>query len=526
VKRADLVESADLVERARALYADDPIATAQLDAHAARLHDPLRLAVAGMVKAGKSTLLNALLGEQIAPTDAGECTRTITWYRHARSPRITIHLQDGSESRMPVRRDRGRLVLDLGSRSAEEVAWIDVRWPAEYLRSTVLIDTPGIASLTAHASATSRSFLVPDDTSSPADAIIYLLRHVHSSDLNLLEAFRDTAAGSSQTVNALAVLSRADEIGSGRIDSLLSAARIADRYRRDGELRSLALDVLPVAGLLAQGARTLRESEFAAFRAIADLERDARERMLISVDRFVRGGDELAVSSAERRALLARFGMFGVRLGAMLVRGGARTAPDLSERMVQQSGILRLQTFVSTQFRARAAVLKGRAVLHGLEELLRERPVVGGSALAGDVERRILRTHELRELGLLAAMRTSVPMLSAADAVQAQRLIGGSGTDPLVRLGLEDAVSADEVRTRISDLLAHWRSVAASPLATRTTAEQCGVVIRSIEGAASELAADARIRPAADVVTAGGPAQRPRKDAHQQAQREQAHLGQ
>jgi predicted GTPase len=54
-----------------------------------RLAGPLRVAIAGKVKAGKSTLLNALVGEKVAPTDAGECTRIVTWYRDSHNYRVT-----------------------------------------------------------------------------------------------------------------------------------------------------------------------------------------------------------------------------------------------------------------------------------------------------------------------------------------------------------------------------------------------------------------------------------------------------
>ncbi|MDF2492354.1 MAG: GTP-binding protein [Microbacterium sp.] len=74
---------AELLARARTVYGDDPAASRILDELEVRLREPVRIAIAGMVKAGKSTLLNALIGEQIAPTDAGECTRTVIWYRCA-----------------------------------------------------------------------------------------------------------------------------------------------------------------------------------------------------------------------------------------------------------------------------------------------------------------------------------------------------------------------------------------------------------------------------------------------------------
>jgi len=64
--------------RAAAAQATGPRAHAELQELSARLTGPLRLAIAGKIKAGKSTLLNALVGEELAPTDAGECTRIVT----------------------------------------------------------------------------------------------------------------------------------------------------------------------------------------------------------------------------------------------------------------------------------------------------------------------------------------------------------------------------------------------------------------------------------------------------------------
>jgi len=480
-------EASDLIKSAFTVYADDPAAVRVIDDLDRRLKEPLRLALAGMVKAGKSTLLNAMLGEQIAPTDAGECTRVVTWYRYSTTPYVTLHPIDGQPRRMPVKREDGKLVLSLDGIPAEEVRFIDVGWPSSGLQSVILIDTPGIASLSQETSARSTTFLTPEESPSSADAIVYLLRHLHASDLKFLEAFRDTAAGVSQTVNAVAVLSRADEVGSGRIDSLLSASKVARRYERDGDLGSLALGVTPVAGLLAEGARTLREREFAAFRELAALDKASRDRLLVSADRFVRPTDVTTLSEEARRELLGRFGIFGVRLATTLVRAGASDSSQLAERLVQQSGLNELNQFVRNQFRTRAAALKVRGVLDGLDRLVREKPREGTAAVVAGIERIYATAHTLRELSLLARARASGLPLPADDAALAERIIGGKGTPISVRLDLDEGAQTSVLRQRVDEQLVHWRTLAQSPLTERATVEVCRVVIRSLEEMASEL---------------------------------------
>jgi GTPase SAR1 family protein len=140
----------------------DERSRSQLAEASARLNQPLRLAIAGRVKAGKSTLLNALVGEELAPTDAGECTKIVTWYLGADVPQVSVHGLDGSVRIRPYSRAGGALDVDLGA-PAEEVDHLEVRWPSSRLRDVTLIDTPGIASLSTDVSARASAVLSDDD---------------------------------------------------------------------------------------------------------------------------------------------------------------------------------------------------------------------------------------------------------------------------------------------------------------------------------------------------------------------------
>ncbi|WP_144795902.1 dynamin family protein [Microbacterium paludicola] len=521
----DVIADTDSVLAAAAdIYHRDSAALAEITALRNRLHEPLRLAIAGMVKAGKSTLLNAILGEQIAPTDTGECTRVVTWYRYSATPSITLHPRRGVPRRMPIRREGGRLVLSLGDLTAEEVEWIDIGWPLDGLKDVILIDTPGIASLSEDTSARTRRFLTPDESPSTADAVVYLMRHLHGADVHFLEAFRDTAAGSARSVCAVGVLSRADEIGSGRIDSLLSAGKVAQRYERDGDLASLVLRVVPVAGLLAEGARTLRESEYIALRELAGLERGARDRLLVSADRFTRPTSATALSTAVREDLLARFGIFGVRLATALIRGGVRSSSELSEQMVQQSGLIELQDFVAAQFHARAATLKTRGVLLELQRVLGEHPRDGLDEVHAGIERITLGAHTLRELDLLAMARSDGLPLPEGEVDAAERIAGVDGIGAATRLGLPEDADGDTLRARVTEEIDHWRHLAASPLAERATVGVCQVILRSLEAIASEVGAGRALGSASDVVLAGGPADGAGHDAAEQGEQHQRGL--
>lgn len=473
-------------------YADDPASSVILQEMARRLAEPLRIAIAGMVKAGKSTLLNAIIGEEIAPTDTGECTRIITWYRHGHTPRITMYPKTGKPRTLPLKRVDGRLVFVLGDTAAADVERLEVEWPSPALRNMTLIDTPGIASLSQDVSARSMAFLAPEDAHSEADAVVYLMRHLHAADLRFLESFRDTEAARSGTVNAIAVLSRADEVGGGRIDSLLSAGEIAERYRRDHNLRRLALGVVPVAGLLAQSARTMRQQDFEALQLLAGMERRDREKVLLSADRFVRSSSTEGLTADDKASLLARYGLFGIRLAVVLIPNGFNEPTPLAHELARRSGLDPLLDLLGRQFQARAEALKARTALVGVESLLRTSPRPGTEHLAAALERLQANAHEFRELRLLATLRTTGVPLSPELAAEAEALVGGQGAEAHVRLGLEADATANEIADEARRCLLRWRALAESPLTDRLALDACRVVIRSCEGVVAEAFARQR----------------------------------
>ncbi|MDQ3765177.1 MAG: dynamin family protein [Actinomycetota bacterium] len=483
-----------VLRRAVDAYRDQPRTAQWLRHQLDRLDEPLRVAIAGKVKAGKSTLLNALVGEQIAPTDAGECTRVVTWYRDGHSPKIVMDPKEGPPRQLPVNRQDGALTIDLQGTPAEALNRLVVHWPTPNLRVATLIDTPGIASAFTETSRRALNFLTPeDDSPTEADAVIYLMRHLHAADAEFLESFRDRGVGRASSVNTVAVLSRADEIGGGRVDAMFSAKTIAQRYRQDPTLRGLCQGVVPVAGLLAQTGRTLRQAEFDALAQLSRAPREEVDRLLLSTDRFLRADSPAApaIQPGEglesRSALLARFGLFGLRLSVTLIRQGMDTPAALADELVRRSGLDELQEVLNTQFAERRDLLKARSALLALDSVLHGDTRVSSGPLRGEVERILAGAHEFAELRMLSALRSGAITLPKAELDEAERLLGGSGATTVARLGQPPGSGADEQRQAALEALARWRRRAENPVSGRAVADACRVVVRSCEGMVARL---------------------------------------
>ena len=250
------------------------------------------------------------------------------------------------------------------------MSWLDIQWPASTLKHVTLIDTPGLASINDENSRRTRDFLAHDETNpTDADAVIYLMRHLHRSDVEFLDAFMDRSVTAASPVNAVAVLSRADEIGAGRLDAMDSARRIAERYRNDPAVHRLAATVLPMAGLLAETGLTLLESEAAALRTLAvDAGRRARahaaRRRAASLD--VHASD---LTVEVRRHLSIGSACSACASPCARCRAGRATAAQLGPQLVEISGLGELRRVIAQHFLPRARVLQARSALAAVRAL-------------------------------------------------------------------------------------------------------------------------------------------------------------
>jgi hypothetical protein len=483
----------ELLDQARA-SAPDAGSEAVVDTIVERLHEPLRVAIAGKVKAGKSTLLNALVGDQLAPTDTRECTRVVTWYRNAHTYRVEAFGRDGSSRQCPFRLRDGELEVDIGATSVDDLDRLVVWWPTSRLADVTLIDTPGIGSITTDLSARTYSFLTTDDEEpTAADAVLYLVRHLHNTDVRFLEAFHDDDLARSTPVNAVGVLSRADEIGSCRLDAMTVAARVADRYSHDPRIRQLCRSVIPVAGLLAQAGATLREDEFRDLAQIAtDRSHDLAD-LALTADRFLSPDAGVGVPAERRADLLRRCGLFGVRMALEAVRSGrVTTAPEMARELLATSGIEDLRRVLQTQLTGRSRPLKARSALAALGSLLRSRPWPGADQLAVRAEMISSSAHEIVEVRLLTDLWLGeLTMRDDDQAAELERILGARGATPPERLGLDGAEGASAVQAAALAARHRWSQIAEHPMSSIPVRAAARGAVRTCEGILATLTADA-----------------------------------
>ncbi len=118
--------------------------------------------IVGEFKQGKSSLVNALVGQQICPVDDDIATATLTLLRHGDDPAAVVRYSGGEEpaaERIAVD-DVAAFVTERGASGTRRIDRVDVLLPSPLLADGLaLVDTPGMGGLGAGHAAATLSFL-------------------------------------------------------------------------------------------------------------------------------------------------------------------------------------------------------------------------------------------------------------------------------------------------------------------------------------------------------------------------------
>ena len=161
-----------VLERIRALCQDSGDGLDNLATRIAELRERLaekrfHLAVLGQFKRGKSTLLNALLGEPLLPTGVVPLTSIPTFMRAGKSRVVRILFHDDRQTEFrDLTLEEATSILARHVTEKENprnrlgVVSVEVEYPSTLLQAgVVLIDTPGIGSTLQHNTEVTMSFL-------------------------------------------------------------------------------------------------------------------------------------------------------------------------------------------------------------------------------------------------------------------------------------------------------------------------------------------------------------------------------
>lgn len=471
-----LAEARALLIRTMTFYRDDPRTASWLRERLERLDQPLSIAVTGRVKSGKSTLINALIGDELAPTDAEERTQVNTVYRYGPEPKITVHTPHGSVQNIPVTSLDTGTIRDLQRWRPDEVARLVIESPSPGLQAISLVETPGVSSSAVQE--TGRSALA--QILSEADAVLYLTRHPHQADIQFLQSMHELQVARCAPINTILVFSRADEAGSGE-EALPAADSVARRYRDDPKVRAFSQYVIPVVGLLGQATATLSAAELQALEQLAQLPKADLDELLMSADRFGSRAEPAAIPAQTRLTLLERLGRFGIQRAVVALGQGSGSLKGLSSSLLEDSRLNDLQEAVHAQFVERQDALRARSVLMAVDMVLRANPRPGVPQLRGEFERVLANTHEWDELRLLSSLRSGQVRFSQPLQTEAERLLGAFGDSAPDRLGQDEHTFGAELADQAGQALTRWREEAVNPLHNRVHRDAVKTVLRSCE---------------------------------------------
>src|SRR5690606_18831555 len=223
----------------------------------------------------KSTFVNALLGEAVAPMGVLPTTNTINVFRRGTGRGVRVHYRDGSISTVTAT-ELDPYLRNLDDKEADRIRHLEIDRVGERMGDAAVVDTPGLNALDEYHEKVARAFI------EEADAVVWIFSATQGGTATEAGILKELREGGRKV---LGVLNKVDILDSDAERDELSA------YLPE-QLGEVLVEVLPLSASAALSWRTGSQTGDVDPFAVVD---DALERW------FLQHARELKLELTRRR---------------------------------------------------------------------------------------------------------------------------------------------------------------------------------------------------------------------------------
>lgn len=219
--------------------------------------EAFNLVILGQFKRGKSTLINALLGEKILPTAIVPLTSVVTILRYGPQLKVEVHYLDERKQEVQLADLPGYITERENPRNQKGVKEVTVFYPSTYLKGGVrIIDTPGAGSVYSHNTDVAYAYLPYVDAAifvTSADPPLSNSEHQFLTDIRsfvdklffILNKIDQVSEADREEALEFTTRIIEENVGKGRVKMHPLSARMALDGKRQGDNGLLQASLLP-----------------------------------------------------------------------------------------------------------------------------------------------------------------------------------------------------------------------------------------------------------------------------------------
>lgn len=470
-----------------------------------RLNSPLRVAVVGIMKAGKSTFMNALMGADILYTGDLETTYTVCWFRYADTPSLTICFRDDSTMKAPYEDLEKWSVRKIEAENPRinDVKYLIIHYPAEVLKSIEFIDTPGLNSIYGTDAQNTLDFLSikgSEDTlyeAGMADAVIYAFnRTANGFDQEILRSFHSGSNHTTSPINSVGIMTKVDVSGIWSVfdenTPTEAATAVTNTVMKNAGMKQLLFTVLPVCAKVCEGYAQLEKQDWDALRMFAEQNFEDLQDCLYDAKEFtINTTDFNAFGTPQIRSRLMRMlGQYGILEIVRLLRMG-KNNEEIAAELQRLCGIEAVRTILLRHFGNRAFLIKTQYVFNHLQSLIhqvRRDPAASFrlkdicNQISDRIDDMMTSVQTLKELKALQMYYNGqLQFVHETEEQDFLRITGEYGRGAEQRLGVDDSHTVAELASIAQQKVVLWNGKAANWMMSSAYVEAASIIARSYE---------------------------------------------